>query len=268
MSEVDRLYQLTGLDSNDLADVLAENPRAYMAVKGAVAEKHLEKYLEQLVKNHVIRSFRKANGDFEKDFYVVKPDGSEKIVECKNVQVISITSAAVSREFIEYCLRRSFLERTKIHRSLVQIEPSAKNLTVEAGLKLLNGKKLKELLAGIPQEVRESGLPRYEFSASKLGAIDLRATKEYLRQFQPPLTIDFQRTRNSTDVAGDTKAQRFYRVGEIDIVAACLFSRSLKWAFVFGRHDILERHKKYGDRYTNSLSIDPSSWKDNLVDVL
>ena len=39
------LEKLTGLSDQDLADVFAKNPRAYMAVKGAVAEKHLENVL-------------------------------------------------------------------------------------------------------------------------------------------------------------------------------------------------------------------------------
>lgn len=43
------LEKLTGLSDQDLAGVFTKNPRAYMAVKGAVAEKHLENLLVQFL---------------------------------------------------------------------------------------------------------------------------------------------------------------------------------------------------------------------------
>lgn len=51
-----RLDALTGLTDDELADVLIDNPRAYMAVKGAVAEKHLEKILSKHVEHGQIVS--------------------------------------------------------------------------------------------------------------------------------------------------------------------------------------------------------------------
>ncbi len=70
MSKKTSLFSLTGLAQDQLAEVLVENPRAYMAVKGAVAEKHLEILLTDLQNNGAVTSFRKGRGDFEKDFYV------------------------------------------------------------------------------------------------------------------------------------------------------------------------------------------------------
>ncbi len=65
------LYKLTGFQGeSEIAEVLFENPRAYMALRGAIAEKHLEKLLEQWKANGDIREFRAAAGDFDKDFYI------------------------------------------------------------------------------------------------------------------------------------------------------------------------------------------------------
>ena len=91
MSEQPTLYELSGLSPEDLAQVLSSNPRAYMAVKGAVAEKHLDIFLQSMVEQNLIAQYRLGEGDFEKDFYITLRDGTEKIIECKNVQVISIS---------------------------------------------------------------------------------------------------------------------------------------------------------------------------------
>ena len=92
MSEQPTLYELSGLSSDDLAQVLSSNPRAYMAVKGAVAEKHLDIYLQRMVEHEQIKAYRSGEGDFEKDFYIHLNDGTERIIECKNVQVLNIGS--------------------------------------------------------------------------------------------------------------------------------------------------------------------------------
>lgn len=265
MSELSQLYKLTGLEPDELADALSENPRAYMAVKGAVAEKHLEKYLNKQVGLGKIQSVRKGDGDFEKDFYITANDNSEKIVECKNVEVIEISRANVIREFIAFCVEAGHLTSSYIYNLLCKNGIQTRGSSFEQALALLNGVTLKKVLQLLPKEIRQSGLPRYEFSASKLRSLqNVEDSGTYLNQFAPGLTIDFQRTRNSTDEAGDTKAQRFYRVGEIHIVAACLFSRSLEWQFVFGSREVLTLHRHYSDRYSNSLTIDPEKWHTDI----
>lgn len=55
-----KLEKLSGLTPNELAEVLENNPRAYMAVKGAVAEEHLKKYFIELGNNGHIAQFRTA----------------------------------------------------------------------------------------------------------------------------------------------------------------------------------------------------------------
>ena len=46
-----------------------------MTVRGAVAEKHLEKYLNQLLNRGQITGFRTASSDFDKDFVIVALSG-------------------------------------------------------------------------------------------------------------------------------------------------------------------------------------------------
>lgn len=85
------LYQATGLTPQELSEVFQQNPRAYMAVRGAVAEKHLKKVLTGLLENDQINGFRNASGDMDKDFYIQV--GTTLItLECKNVEVIKTSN--------------------------------------------------------------------------------------------------------------------------------------------------------------------------------
>ncbi|NOQ21153.1 MAG: hypothetical protein GQ565_00700 [Candidatus Aegiribacteria sp.] len=268
MSNTNTLYELTGLEPDDLAEVLAENPRAYMAVKGAVAEKHLEKYLERAKATGSIRNFRKASGDFDKDFYLTSNTGSEVIVECKNVQVIPVTRKQVMKEFVIFCISKGWIQQNALLEHIISDYLPDQDASFECSLELLSCKNLESLLRFLPQEIRKSGLPRFQFSAEKMIIEDIGNTLPFLDQFDPPLKIDFQRTRNSTDGTGDTRVRRFYRVGEINVVAACLFSRSLKWEFVFGHESSLQIHPEFSDRYSNKLVIQPESWTADLSNVL
>lgn len=119
--------------------------------------------------------------------------------------------------------------------------------------------------------MRESGITRYEFSAQQVALKSCKETTSYkfLEQFDNNfLTIDFQRTRNSTDTDGDTRRNRLYQVGEVDIVAACLFSRTMNWEFIYAKASNFEKHDQYSDRYKNTLRIDKKYWTNSLVDLL
>lgn len=251
-----RLHLLTGLSPEDLGDVLDQNPRAYMALKGAVAEKHLENILKRAVQDGVIRSFRKGTGDFEKDFYCYSmSDGQEIAVECKNVQVQIINSLSDKRAFLSF-LREFNLTSVSI--------PSDGVLGVSSGA------VVQELIKKLPSHVQQSGIARYKFSAETCGVAELSfqhtPTLDYLGRFKThPISIDFQRTRNSRQGSGvDSKQNRFYRADEIDVVAACLFSRTLSWDFIFTSSSNLPRHPSYPDRYYNSLKVDPKDWHKDL----
>ena len=259
MNEIDRLQLLCGLEPNVLAEVLENNPRAYMAVKGAVAEKHLFNYFERLQNEGSIASFRMAESDFEKDFYVTLLDGSEKVIECKNVEVQKVNTKS---EFLEY------LKFIQTNKNLLQSE------TLE-NVEDFSLNDLKEIFKSLPQSMRESGIPKYEFSVKKIvqkSIVGQSSARDFLNQFDhAKLSIDFQRTRNSRDVLGsdeDSKASRFYKLDEIDIVGACLFSRTMKWEFVFGSRNSLVVHSKYEERYSNRLQLNPEMWHFDFLDVI
>lgn len=258
MNNLNKLWKLCGLSPDELADVGENNPRAYMAVKGAVAEKHLHKYFNSLLKNGSISSFRMAENDFEKDFYVKLVDGTERVIECKNVEVLKISS------------KPSLIGYLKFLRSELGLIEQIK----ESELLDMKLKDLKVILSSLPQRFRESGMARYDFSASRLkfhSVYDLNSDLEFLEQFEDsPLSIDFQRTRNQKGATEniESKAGRFYKEREIDIVGACLFSRTKRWEFVFGSCNHFERHPKYPSHYSNRLVIEKSRWSKDFLSVV
>jgi|LUMW01.1.fsa_nt_gb hypothetical protein len=273
------LDKLTGLSDQELSDVLAKNPRAYMAVKGAVAEKHLEKLLTSYKEQAVIKSFKSASGDFDKDFYVTLNNGKEITLECKNIQVLNTGSKKLLPEYIQFLVRNNYLTPEWLLVTMKNLAKSGVVLRSEKELNTLQevlneiisqkATTATELYKAFPQELRESGIPRYEFSSSLIKESDITkmAVDPFLEQFlEAPLTIDFQRTRNSTDKDGNTRKQRLYSTNEIDIVGACLFSRTMKWQFVFGHSKYFKTHKKYPDRYSNKLIIEPNKWSYSLLD--
>ena len=236
MNKKTTLLDLTGLSSDQLAEVLAGNPRAYMAVKGAVAEKHLELYLNGLRDQGKLDSFRHGQGDFEKDFYV---------------KITKTSKPIMSADTIASYL--GFLKKT------------GRSSQVKAVPGKMTRKELVEIYNALPIELRESGVARYEFSAATLSkGIKLEASaSKYLSQFnEAPVSIDFQRTRNSRDGkdGSNQKSQRFYPVKEVDIVAACLFSRTLKWEFVFAASSDLDRHPSFRSRLHNNMVLKPEAW--------
>jgi hypothetical protein len=259
MNNINKLNRLCGLAPNELADVLENNPRAYMAVKGAVAERHLKNYFSNLQNNGLIASFREAESDFDKDFYVTLLNGTTKIVECKNVEVLKITSKASYLNYLKFLKQQRGLFKD------IVFEP----------LENYKTKDLSSMFKTLPQGLRESGISRYEFSENQIEQKSISgklSDEDFLNQFNTsPLSIDFQRTRNSREISSskeDQKAARFYKLDEIDIVGACLFSRTMRWEFVFGARKSLIRHKKYTNRYSNRLIINPKLWYSNFLDLV
>jgi len=276
------LELMTGLSSDELAEILAANPRAYMAVKGAVAEKHLSNYLKRLLLQNKIQTYRQSSGDFDKDFYVTLNNGKEISLECKNVQVLNVGSKKeLLLRYLQFLHEKGFVSEVDFIKIFMKFcmknklgggtapKQCAEIFSLLSDKTTLKNKKM--LLDEFPQEFKESGIPRYEFSASQLKYKSVNETdmNGFLKQFdQYPLTIDFQRTRNSTDKDGDPRRQRFYKLKEIDLVAACLFSRTMQWQFIFGHSKHFGVHKKYEDRYSNNFSIRPGAWFKDLLDCV
>lgn len=78
------VLQEMGLSCDELLDVIKRSDRCYMTVRGYVAERHLEKYLQQLKDTNRIDNFRFVNQEGKPDFEVSR-EGRTKSVECKNV---------------------------------------------------------------------------------------------------------------------------------------------------------------------------------------
>ncbi len=130
--------------------------------------------------------------------------------------------------------------------------------------------ELTKCFKTLPIALRESGIARYEFSASVLAnkiALDAGAS-QYLKQFNlAPVSIDFQRTRNSRDLkdGSDQKGQRFYLYEEVEVVAACLFSRTLKWEFVFAASIDMDCHPQFQSRIHSRMILNPTAWHHSLL---
>lgn len=251
----------TGLTAAELSNVFENNSRAYMAVRGAVAEKHLEKVLVELVERGDINAIQPASGDLDKDFYL-NVGGKTLSLECKNVEVIKIGNKPVICGYLDYLN----------NNGLIDLNDTFADLGIDKGdLTRLSKGDLDSIMKLLPQKYRASGVARYQFSASNvenpsLGSISPR---EYVQQFHlNPLTIDFKRTRNSTDKTGDTRRNRFYRSDEIDLVAACLFSRTMEWKFLYAKAENFNRHDEYPDRYSDKLTLEPGIWTDNLIELI
>ncbi len=74
--------------------------------------------------------------------------------------------------------------------------------------------------------------------------------------------VEVQKTRASK---GDP-ASRFYPVDAFDVVAACLFSATGAWRFVFGRTADMQRHNKFSDRLAPVQEI-TESWVSDLASL-
>ena len=272
------IHDLTGLDEAELAAAIAENPRAYMALKGAVAEKHLEKYLYWLQSQGMIKSFSRATSDFEKDFRVFLHDGSSFCIECKNAEVAKITTKPAIVSYLSFLVDENYITleylETKVREALEGRLGLCEDIF--ALLATLDSKTLKQTLRLMPQSLRESGISRYRYSESLLthALTGSLPPEEFLRQFDDPrntkVTVDFQRTRNASEEDEENKdiKSRLYLVDEIDVLAICLFSRTMNWDFIFAPCSSFDIHPEYTGCYNNRLVVNPQDWSNNLMDAI
>ncbi|MFA5861705.1 MAG: hypothetical protein WDA16_08415 [Candidatus Thermoplasmatota archaeon] len=72
------------LSAREILDIIRRSDRVYQAVRGAVAERHLEKFLKGLKADRRIDGFRFVNEEGEPDFTVTIGPHTWR-VECKNV---------------------------------------------------------------------------------------------------------------------------------------------------------------------------------------
>jgi hypothetical protein len=206
-----------------------------------------------------ISEYRRGQGDFEKDFYDLLSGKKKEIsIECKSVQVLDgRKNVALLREYLAFLKRNQYevdlssevkLQRPMAPRCARPLRPSLRSTRT----------------AVFP------GSTSVEPWQKKNGPISEGDSRKYLERFGgQSIMIDFKRTRNSRDLGKtDNKAQRLYRVGEMDIVAACLFGRALEWDFVYCGAHCFVKHKNYRDRFLGALQVDPTAWATDLVTVL
>lgn len=238
------LFNLTGLKPDAVAEALAQNPRAYMAVRGAAAEVHLCAQLERCKEIHDLQA---AGADGDKDF-TIQVRGSPKplAVECKNAEVMKLGRKELKEGYL------AFLRKRRI------IKPGIDDVEQ------------------LPQGLRESGYPRFQFAASlaPTGRPRMGDCSEWLSRFAPTVTVDFWRSRNSTSSDGTTRepaeALRLYRRDEVHVVAVCLFARTLEWEFVYttSMSGALVPHKEFKKRFSNKLRLDQGRWFSDLGSAL
>ncbi|HET7478339.1 MAG TPA: hypothetical protein VFJ72_02360 [Rubrobacteraceae bacterium] len=88
MEEKRKLHQLEvqfQMDSVEILDMVLSNNRLHIAVKGAVAQEHLRKYLTELHREGVLDDFEQIDKDGQPDFKLTF-EGHDYLLECKNVE--------------------------------------------------------------------------------------------------------------------------------------------------------------------------------------
>lgn len=75
-----------GLSATEILDLIGERPRLGMAVRGGVAERHLEKVLRG---DSAVTGVEITTGEGPPDFIVRLPTGRTLTVECKNASPVT-----------------------------------------------------------------------------------------------------------------------------------------------------------------------------------
>jgi len=185
--------------------------------------------------------------------------------ECKNIEVIKIGNSTQRKSYISYLRDENLFTGDQISSICQEYGLPDKSIEEQTP------RDVSEVFKQLPQAYRASGIAKYRYSASRVACPTVGdvGDHQFVEQFRDaPLTIDFQRTRNSTAEDGDTRKNRFYRSDEIDIVGACLFSRTMEWKFLFAKAENFNRHAEYADRYSNRLTLDPGIWVSDLPELL
>jgi len=88
VEEQRKLHQLEDqfqMDAAEILDMILSNNRLHIAAKGAVAQEHLRKYLEDLHSLGALEHFEQIDKDGQPDFRLVF-EGRSYLLECKNVE--------------------------------------------------------------------------------------------------------------------------------------------------------------------------------------
>lgn len=283
------LDDLTSLSCEDLADCFVRKSRAYQSVRGAVAEWHLERHLRDLRDSGGIAGYSAGERDSDKDYRIQLPSGEQKIVEVKNVEVINVRrNMRLMMHYLLYLydeglIQLEFLMSRCDHLSIDEKISCEKDAVIEILRECSHADLGNVLLPALPSVFRHSTIWKYRFSArmfeNRVSSANPINLSDWLNLFviDDPVSIDFQRTRNSLsrqdpDRRGritDGRESRVYRPDEIDIIAACLFARTLRWEFVFCRaKDIFVRDKNGSSKFPKNIRVLGACWKGSLLECL
>lgn len=80
-----QLEEQFNLSAAEILDVIKSSNRTLIAVRGAIAQEHLRRYLEALKNKGVLSGYSAIDQDGKPDFAVVYK-GRQYLIECKNVQ--------------------------------------------------------------------------------------------------------------------------------------------------------------------------------------
>jgi len=73
------------MSANEILDVVLKNNRTLMNLKGAIAQEHLSRYLEDLKQKGIIQNYETIDKDGQPDFRI-KFKNKDILLECKNVE--------------------------------------------------------------------------------------------------------------------------------------------------------------------------------------
>lgn len=101
LEEERKLHQLESqfqMNAGEILDMVLRNNRLHIALKGAVAQEHLQRYLANLNQSGVLEAFEQIDKDGQPDFRLTF-EGREYLLECKNVEKEKRIGAPMTVDF-------------------------------------------------------------------------------------------------------------------------------------------------------------------------
>ena len=153
----------------------------------------------------------------------------------------------------------------KGHRAVVDVKGKLAEFFLDKRLKELQEKGVIEAYNWFDKDGVPDFSIKFRGAELKMECKNVRS-KELFKQ-PPAYKVELQKTRNSKDGTNT----RGYRVGEFQVLAACLFNHTKRWEYLF----ICTKHLKRRDVALEFLEImqpvplkPVAPWRTDLVEVL
>lgn len=101
LDEERKLHQLESqfqMSAGEILDMVLRNNRLHIALKGAVAQEHLQRYLDDLQRRRTLDAFEHIDKDGQPDFSLTFR-GRRYLLECKNVEKEKRAGGPVTVDF-------------------------------------------------------------------------------------------------------------------------------------------------------------------------